>query len=68
MTSYLVTGGCGFIGVNVVSRLTSQGARVRVLDDLSLGKREDIEHPGPLRSEPRDHVDADKSASAGHEV
>ena len=46
MTSYLVTGGCGFIGVNVVSRLVSQGARVRVLDDLSLGKREDIEHLG----------------------
>jgi UDP-glucose 4-epimerase len=44
MTSYLVTGGCGFIGVNVVSRLASQ--RVRVLDDLSLGRREDIEHLG----------------------
>jgi UDP-glucose 4-epimerase len=42
MKSYLVTGGCGFIGVNLISRLTAQGARVRVLDDLSLGKREDL--------------------------
>jgi UDP-glucose 4-epimerase len=42
MKSYLVTGGCGFIGVNLVSRLVERGARVRVLDNLSLGKREDI--------------------------
>jgi UDP-glucose 4-epimerase len=42
MKSYLVTGGCGFIGVNLISQLTAQGARVRVLDDLSLGKREDL--------------------------
>ena len=43
MKNYLVTGGCGFIGVNLVSRLTKLGARVRVLDNLSLGKRSDIE-------------------------
>jgi len=43
MKSYLVTGGCGFIGVNLIPRLVEQGARVRVLDDLSLGKREDVE-------------------------
>lgn len=43
MTSYLVTGGCGFIGVNLVSRLVGRGDRVRVLDNLSLGRREDIE-------------------------
>jgi UDP-glucose 4-epimerase len=42
MKSYLVTGGCGFIGVNLISRLVAQGGRVRVLDDLSLGKREDL--------------------------
>ena len=46
MKTYLVTGGCGFIGVNVVSRLASQGARVRVLDNLSLGRREDIDPLG----------------------
>jgi UDP-glucose 4-epimerase len=42
MKSYLVTGGCGFIGVNVVSRLIGQGGRVRVLDNLSMGRREDV--------------------------
>ena len=43
MKSYLVTGGCGFIGVNLVSKLVKRAARVRVLDNLSLGRREDIE-------------------------
>src|ERR1700761_5790653 len=43
MKSYLVTGGCGFIGINVIAQLVQQGASVRVLDNLSLGKREDIE-------------------------
>jgi UDP-glucose 4-epimerase len=43
MKTYLITGGCGFIGVNLVSRLAKLGARVRVLDNLSLGKRGDIE-------------------------
>ena len=42
MKQYLVTGGCGFIGVNLISRLVKEGHRVRVLDNLSLGKREDI--------------------------
>jgi UDP-glucose 4-epimerase len=43
MTSYLVTGGCGFIGVNLVSRLAARGDRVRILDNLSLGRKEDVE-------------------------
>jgi UDP-glucose 4-epimerase len=46
MKKYLVTGGCGFIGVNLVSRLVQQGAQVRVLDNLSLGRREDIDPLG----------------------
>ena len=36
----LVTGGCGFIGVNLVSMLVEAGADVRVLDDLSVGSRD----------------------------
>lgn len=43
MKSYLVTGGCGFIGVNLVSRLAARGDRVRVFDNLSLGRREYVE-------------------------
>jgi len=45
MKSYLVTGGCGFIGVNLVSRLAGRGARVRILDNLSLGKRRGCRAP-----------------------
>jgi UDP-glucose 4-epimerase len=43
MKTYLVTGGCGFIGVNLTSRLVAEGNQVRILDNLSLGKREDVE-------------------------
>jgi UDP-glucose 4-epimerase len=33
----LVTGGCGFIGANLVRRLEAMGRKVRVLDNLALG-------------------------------
>lgn len=39
---WLVTGGCGFVGVNLLRFLAERGIAVRVLDDLSVGKREDI--------------------------
>jgi nucleoside-diphosphate-sugar epimerase len=39
---YLVTGGGGFIGSNIVRRLLSNGQRVRVLDDFSTGRRENL--------------------------
>jgi len=38
----LVTGGAGFIGSHLVAGLVARGARVRVLDDLSTGKRENL--------------------------
>jgi len=40
LAHYLVTGGCGFIGSHLVDALIAAGHRVRVLDDLSSGKRE----------------------------
>lgn len=38
MASYLVTGGAGFIGSNLVKRLVSDGHIVRVLDNYRAGK------------------------------
>lgn len=42
MAKYLVTGGCGFIGSNIAEYLVQQGEEVRILDNLSTGKRENI--------------------------
>lgn len=55
MTLYLVTGGAGFIGSNIVERLVGEGERacpeqgrrersrrVRVLDNFATGKRENL--------------------------
>ncbi len=37
MKKYIVTGGAGFIGSNLVKRLIDKGAEVYVIDDLSTG-------------------------------
>ena len=38
MATYLVTGGCGFIGSHLADTLLAEGHAVRILDDLSTGK------------------------------
>lgn len=42
----LVTGGAGFIGSHIASALSALGARVRILDDLSTGHRENLDEIG----------------------
>jgi UDP-glucose 4-epimerase len=42
MARYLVTGGAGFIGSNIVRRLLSLGHRVTVLDNFSSGHRSNL--------------------------
>jgi nucleoside-diphosphate-sugar epimerase len=39
---YLVTGGAGFIGSNIIGGLLKRGVHVRVLDNFSTGKRENL--------------------------
>ncbi len=41
-TVCLVTGGAGFIGSNLIRCLAASSVRIRVLDNLSAGRREDL--------------------------
>ena len=38
----LVTGGCGFIGTNLVKYLAGRGYKIRVLDNLSVGSEANL--------------------------
>ena len=42
MAVFLVTGGCGFIGSHLCEALLRRGDAVRILDDLSTGKVENV--------------------------
>ncbi|NOY88111.1 MAG: SDR family oxidoreductase [FCB group bacterium] len=40
---YLITGGAGFIGCNIAAYLIEKGEQVRILDNFSTGKKDNIE-------------------------
>jgi nucleoside-diphosphate-sugar epimerase len=44
MAFYLITGGAGFIGSHLADELARRGERVRVVDSLITGKRENLAH------------------------
>jgi nucleoside-diphosphate-sugar epimerase len=44
MAHYLVTGGAGFIGSHLAEELVRRGERVRIVDSLITGKRQNIAH------------------------
>jgi len=44
MQSILISGGCGFIGLNLIGYLSKHGyPALRIIDNLSVGTREDLE-------------------------
>ncbi|HPL63292.1 MAG TPA: SDR family oxidoreductase [Syntrophales bacterium] len=48
---YTITGGAGFIGSNIAEEIVRRGKRVRILDNFSTGKRENLSFPGSERIE-----------------
>jgi nucleoside-diphosphate-sugar epimerase len=39
---YLITGGAGFIGSNIAEKLLASGEKIKIIDDLSTGFRENL--------------------------
>ncbi|WP_029897000.1 NAD-dependent epimerase/dehydratase family protein [Desulfohalovibrio reitneri] len=77
--NWLITGGCGFIGRNLIRRLLAEGEPfIRVVDNLSVGTREDLAlacdfveaaepgqpRPGKVELVPGDILDEDLAVRA----
>jgi UDP-glucose 4-epimerase len=48
MANYLVTGGAGFVGGHLCDALLAAGHGVRVVDDFSTGRRDNLDHAAEL--------------------
>ncbi len=59
MRRVLVTGGAGFIGSHIVEELLRAGAMVRVFDNFSTGKRENLSFEGPISAGALEITEAD---------
>ena len=65
MARFLVTGGAGFIGSHIVEALIARGDQVRIADDFSTGRRENLPAAGTYELVDGDVADA---AIAGRAV
>lgn len=65
MSKYLVTGGAGFIGTNIVKQLLSDGHEVVVLDNYAAGKKTERIQPGAeyVEGDIRNEADLDKACA-----
>jgi len=59
----LVTGGCGFIGSHMVDRLLAEGHEVRVIDNWTTGRPENLDHHKGNQSLSIHHLDIRDQAS-----
>jgi nucleoside-diphosphate-sugar epimerase len=65
MSLYLVTGGAGFIGGHLVKRLLKDGHQVRILDNLSTGRRDRIPEGVEFIEQDFTNLEAIRPAFAG---
>jgi len=68
MPHYLVTGGAGFIGSHLCEELVRRGERVRVVDSLITGKRQNLAHLPQVEFMEGDLADIDVARRAVHGI
>ena len=68
MAHYLVTGGAGFIGSHLCEELVRRGERVRVVDSLITGKRQNLAHLPQVEFMQGDLADIDVARRAVQDV
>jgi UDP-glucose 4-epimerase len=60
--SWLITGGCGFIGRNLISNLVAEGSHfIRIIDNLKVGSREDLKQVCDFEEIDQSHIKTNNS-------